>query len=520
MFLVGSLVRITDISECKKVELNEVFKVLSSSKAMTTIENKDGINLGGYYSWRFVAVDTAKSQVANATEDDWFYFDKVVHANHFLRKGIDQINYKGGGWIKIDESAGKPIKNSDTCYQYRCKKCHAPAANPSEDDWFHFDISKHVGHVLRRDIDQLKSKNENDGWTSVWVCANTKICSEDFNKYEFRCKKSDTPKEFMTNVAKPPEDDWFYFDNIKHADHILRQDIDQIDYGNNDWIKINTSAGSTIKGGGFKYRCKKSDAPVADATKSQAAETKIKQQDTKMFKNKFQSGQTVICKEYEGQSGRLTIGKGYVVIDNDPTNSGSNADMISVINNVGNKENFFAYRFSAAIAENVATAENTTVAAKQPKRIVAKVTNTYLTKGQSYEVVDDDGDGTTVIVGPNGYSLCFMDDCFESDISLSDVTNVDGATGENEMKKETAVKVASVVGKFAAGWGFRALNYWVFEPAAGIGRPIMKSVRYATFLGGLAAVGYGYYHPQEVKDALVSCLPTVSIEAPAILSGK
>lgn len=140
MFPVGSFVKITDISECKKVELNEVFKVLSSSKSMTTIENKDGINLGGYYSWRFVVADATKT------------------------------------------------------------------------------------------------------------------------------------------IA---DDDWFYFDNTIHADHILRQDIDQIDYGNNDWIKINTSAGSTIKGGGFKYRCKKSDAPVADATKSQAAETKITQQDKK-----------------------------------------------------------------------------------------------------------------------------------------------------------------------------------------------------------------------------------------------
>lgn len=90
---------------------------------------------------------------------------------------------------------------------------------------------------------------------------------------------------------------------------------------------------------------------------------------------------------------------------------------------------------------------------------------------------------------------------------------------EEEMKKETAIAAGKTVGKFAARWSFAALNYWVFEPAAGIGRPIMKSVRYATFLGGLAACSYGYYHPDVVMDGIKSCLPKISIEAPSILQG-
>lgn len=395
MFPVGSFVKITDISECKKVELNEVFKVLSSSKSTTVIENKDGINLGGYYSWRFVAADpaanAAKLQVANATEDDWIELDETIYADHILRENIDECKSKIHSW---------------------------------------------------------------NGWERV---------------SGFRNKK-------LSVYAKT-----------------------------------------------YNFRCKRSVLPVADATKSQAAEpTKITQQDTKMFKNKFHDGQTITCVDYDNfyQTNKLTVGKKYIVIDsNYAANDGSKFDMVKIQPDNGSPEWFYVYRFSAATAENVAAAE-------QPKRIVAKVTNNYLTRGQSYEVVGYYIPAAELfrvkLDDKTGFSLCFRSDCFESDISLSDVTNVDGATGtkENEMKKETAIKAASVVGKFAAGWGFRALNYWVFEPAAGIGRPIMKSVRYATFLGGLAAVGYGYYHPQEVKDALVSCLPTVSIEAPAILSGK
>lgn len=311
MFPVGSFVKITDISECKKVELNEVFKVLSSSKSMTTIENKDGINLGGYYSWRF--------------------------------------------------------------------------------------------------------------------------------------------------------------------------------------------------------------APVADAVEV-TQPNNVQNKDAKMFKNRFEVGQKILCTDTVGAK-RITNGKEYVVINNDYDNHGSGMDMLSVINDNGNKEKYFVSRFSAAIAEKIA--------AEQPKRIVAKVTNNYLTRGQSYEVVGyyiPAAESFKVKLGDNGYALSFRSDCFESDISLSDVTNVDGATStkENEMKKETAVKAASVVGKFVAGWGFRALNYWAIEPAVNIARPILSSVRYAGFLAAISMIGYGMYNPQAVKDAAYSCIPKISfsIEAPEILNGK
>jgi hypothetical protein len=89
----------------------------------------------------------------------------------------------------------------------------------------------------------------------------------------------------------------------------------------------------------------------------------------------------------------------------------------------------------------------------------------------------------------------------------------------NTVKKETALKVVGAVARFAGNWGFRALNYWVFEPAAGFGKPILKSVRYATFLGMVGGSVYGYYHPKEVKDAIKSCLPKITIEAPEIMRG-
>ena len=203
--------------------------------------------------------------------------------------------------------------------------------------------------------------------------------------------------------------------------------------------------------------------------------------------------------------------------------------MVRVKDNHGNLEWFYVFRFSAATAENAAVAENAATAAapKEQKRVVAKVTNIYLTKGQSYEVVgkyDPTASSYEVKIDDKGYTLTFWSNCFESDISLSDVTNVSGATGtkEDEMKRETAVKVASVVGKFAAGWGFRALNYWAIEPAVNIAKPILSSVRYAGFLAAISMVGYGMYNPQAVKDAAYSCIPKInfSIEAPEILNGK
>lgn len=691
MFLVGSFVKITDISECKKIELNEVFKVLSSSKAMTIIENKDGINLGGYYSWRFEqVVDPAADATKTIADDDWFYFDVSKHAGHVLRRNIDQLKSKNENtdwtsvsvcantkicledinkyefrckksdtpkefttnapkppeddWVELDETiyADHILReNIDECkskinlragwervcgfrnkklsayaqmYNFRCRRSVLPvtdvtksqaadATKPPEDDWFHFDISKHAGHILRRDVDQVKSKH-NSGikeWVPVSLSAGTKIYSHDADRYEFRCKKSDIPKEFVTTVA---EGDWVIIDKSIYGDFKLRL-TDECNYKNTKWMKVVNDCGNSynhIYYKDYEFRCKRSDLPVVDTTKSSVADaTKspevdpkkptpfcvgqeiicnekglslltynkaytvleantlssglyyvkvkddkgdinqflqsrfrvadttnpptIQNKDAEMFKNRFEVGQKILCTD-GAYAKRITNGKEYVVINNTYDNNGSGMDMLDVINDNGEKERYFVSRFSAATAENVATAETTTVSEKvatAKKRAVAKVTNSYLTKGQSYEVVDD-GDGTTVIVGPNSYSLCFMNDCFESDISLSDVTNVDGATGtkENEMKKETAIKVASMVGKFAAGWGFRALNYWAIEPAVNIARPILSSVRYAGFLAAISMVGYGMYNPQAVKDAAYSCIPKISlsIEAPEILNGK
>ena len=545
MFLVGSLVKITDISNCQKVELNEVFEVLSSNKTTTTIKNKDGEKLGAYCTWRFVSV---VDPVANATkppEDEWFYFDNVKHAGHILRKNIDEVGYKGDCWITINESAGKVIKSDEKYYHYRCKKCQAPeeiATTVAEDDWVIIDKSIY-GHLTARIGDECNYKN------TKWLPVKNVVLSYNYYEgHEFRCKRSDLPaadatKPQMTESVKPATVETQKFIQFWVGQNAIcnEKGLSLLTYNKTYTIlEVNTlSSGFYVKvkddrgdiNQFLSSRFRAADAPVADAAKPQVADpaitnlcVEVAQQpiatkDKKMFSNKFQEGQTVICEEYDSEKRKLTVGKKYIVINNDRTNDGSHIDMISVINDLGEKEPFFVHRFSAATAEKVA-------AAKRPKRIVAKVTNNYLTRGQSYEVVGyyiPAAESYKVKINDKtGYSLSFRSDCFESDISLSDVTNVDGATStkEDEMKKETAVKVASVVGKFATGWGFRALNYWVFEPAAGIGRPIMKSVRYATFLGGLAAVGYGYYHPQEVKDALVSCLPTVSIEAPAILSGK
>lgn len=82
-----------------------------------------------------------------------------------------------------------------------------------------------------------------------------------------------------------------------------------------------------------------------------------------------------------------------------------------------------------------------------------------------------------------------------------------------EMKKETAIAAAKIAGNL----GFRALNYWFFEPAVNTFRPIVKGVRYAVFISTLVSVIYGAKHPDVVKNAIMSCLPKVSIEAPEIL---
>ena len=90
---------------------------------------------------------------------------------------------------------------------------------------------------------------------------------------------------------------------------------------------------------------------------------------------------------------------------------------------------------------------------------------------------------------------------------------------EEKMNKENFVKVASGTARFAGNWGFKAANYWLFEPAANLGRPIVKGVRYAVFLGSLSAAVYGYNNPEMVKNAIKSCIPKITIEAPEVLKG-
>lgn len=66
-------------------------------------------------------------------------------------------------------------------------------------------------------------------------------------------------------------------------------------------------------------------------------------------------------------------------------------------------------------------------------------------------------------------------------------------------------------------YGFKAANYFVFEPAVNIGKPLLKSIRYILFVGGITAGIYSFNNPELVSNTLKSCLPKVSIQAPDIL---
>lgn len=90
---------------------------------------------------------------------------------------------------------------------------------------------------------------------------------------------------------------------------------------------------------------------------------------------------------------------------------------------------------------------------------------------------------------------------------------------ETTMKKETAIAIASATAKFVGNTAFKAANYFAIEPAMNIGRPIVRSIRYAMFVGGLGLMAYGWNHPEEAKAAVAKCLPSISfsIERPEIL---
>ena len=165
--------------------------------------------------------------------------------------------------------------------------------------------------------------------------------------------------------------------------------------------------------------------------------------------------------------------------------------------------------------------------------VIANNTNPFtggVIKGKSYKVfnkIRKNGADFFVIHDEFGrtkeYHVDHFDTFLESDISLSDniVSGVDSTKEEEEviMKKETAVKVATGVAKFVGHWGFKIINYFYLETAMSVGRPIVKSIRYAVFLGTLGSAIYGYNHPEVVKNAIKSCIPKITIEAPEILNG-
>lgn len=43
------------------------------------------------------------------SQDDWVILDRVIYANHDLRKGVDWIEY-GAGWTPVDGYAGSTVE--------------------------------------------------------------------------------------------------------------------------------------------------------------------------------------------------------------------------------------------------------------------------------------------------------------------------------------------------------------------------------------------------------------------------
>lgn len=80
------------------------------------------------------------------------------------------------------------------------------------------------------------------------------------------------------------------------------------------------------------------------------------------------------------------------------------------------------------------------------------------------------------------------------------------------MQKSQAISAAKSAGNLA----FRFINYWLLEPAANIGKPVFRSVRYFTFVGVFVATLLGYKYPETTKSFIKSCLPKITVEAPEI----
>ena len=103
--------------------------------------------------------------------------------------------------------------------------------------------------------------------------------------------------------------------------------------------------------------------------------------------------------------------------------------------------------------------------------------------------------------------------------SVTSVPDVSSSKKEegNTVKKETAINVATGVAKFVGKWGWRAVNYWAFEPVTEVATKVMRAVRYVTLTGAIVGGVYAYNNPEKAADLIKSCLPKITIESPEIL---
>jgi hypothetical protein len=84
---------------------------------------------------------------------------------------------------------------------------------------------------------------------------------------------------------------------------------------------------------------------------------------------------------------------------------------------------------------------------------------------------------------------------------------------EEQMKSSTFVSFA----KSAASRTLGAGNYLYVEPAKIIGGYVKRSLRYVVFFGTLTGIVYGVNDPASLKKKVASCMPKITIEAPAAL---
>lgn len=102
--------------------------------------------------------------------------------------------------------------------------------------------------------------------------------------------------------------------------------------------------------------------------------------------------------------------------------------------------------------------------------------------------------------------------------SVPDVPSFKKEEG-NTVKKETAINVATGVAKFVGKWGWRTVNYWLFEPVTEVATKTMRTVRYVTLAGAIVGGVYTYNNPEKAVDLIKSCLPKITVEAPEIMRG-